>query len=210
MNRTTIIVIGVALIAFFSYVSYKGMQRDPHLLTDSPLIGKQAPDFKLAVLDKPDGTFSPADMKGQVWMLNVWATWCVACRDEHPRLVRYARSAGAVPVVGLNHKEIRGDFALSPDQLIRIVPDQKTVSPQEIVLADQRSSDWLSKHENPYALVIMDIDGRVGLDYGLTGVPETYVIDKQGIIRYKEVGVVTDENLKNKILPLIAELQAKS
>jgi cytochrome c biogenesis protein CcmG/thiol:disulfide interchange protein DsbE len=203
MKRTVIIVVGVALIGFFGYVAYKGMQRDPRIL-DSALIGKPAADFKLAVLDKPGETFSPADMKGQVWMLNVWATWCEACKDEHPLLVAYSQTPDAAPVIGLDHKELTGDYRMNPEQLSRITPEQ------ENILSQQRSSTFLSQHGNPYSMVAMDLDGRVGLDYGLTGVPETYVIDKQGVIRYKETGIITPEKLKNTIMPLIQKLQSES
>ncbi len=118
-----------------------------------------------------------ADMKGQVWLLNVWASWCVACREEHPLLVELGK-AKLVPIVGLNYKD-------EPAAGMR----------------------WLAQHGDPYTLSVVDRDGAVGIDYGVYGVPETFVIDKAGVIRYKQIGPVTVEALEKKILPLVRELQ---
>jgi cytochrome c biogenesis protein CcmG/thiol:disulfide interchange protein DsbE len=142
----------------------------------SPLKDKPAPAFTLPQLAAADKSFSPADMKGKVWLLNVWASWCVSCRQEHPLLVAFAKE-GKVPVVGLNYK----------DQL-----------------ADAKN--WLAKFGDPYVLSAVDADGRVGIDYGVYGVPETYVIDKAGMIRMKHTGPITSESLQKQILPLVAEL----
>jgi len=162
----------------------------------SPLVGKPVPAFSLNRLDQPQKTFSPEEMKGQVWLLNVWASWCVSCRQEHPLLVSFSRRS-PVPLVGLNYKEVRGDGEL----------DMKGIAPeQEKALAWQRGARWLAQHGNPYALTAMDLDGRVGIDFGVYGVPETYVIDKAGIIRMKHTGPITPESLEQRILPLVAEL----
>lgn len=163
----------------------------------SPLVGKPAPAFKLAVLGKEGQTMSPEDMKGKVWLLNVWASWCVSCRQEHPVLVDFSRRGSGTPIVGLNYKELRGDGSID---MRRIAPDQ------EVPLALQRANGWLSEHGDPYRLTVMDIDGRVGIDYGVYGVPETYVIDKAGIIRMKHTGPISPQILSDKILPLVAEL----
>ena len=112
-----------------------------------------------------------------MWLLNVWASWCVACRDEHPVLVAYARTPGAAPVIGLNYKDKRNDGQL-----------------------------WLARHGNPYTLSVFDPDGRIGLDYGVYGVPETYLIDRSGRIRHKHNGPVTPEVLEKTLLPQINEL----
>ena len=142
----------------------------------SPLIGKPAPQFRLPQLHQPEQTFAPAELKGKVWILNVWASWCAACRDEHPVLTDLANSR-IVPVYGLNYKDKR-DEAIA----------------------------WLKRYGDPYDASIFDADGRVGIDYGVYGVPETYIIDKQGVIRYKRIGPVTPEIVQKKIVPLIAEL----
>lgn len=142
----------------------------------SPLINKPAPAFQLPQLHAPDKTFAQKDMLGKVWMLNVWASWCVACREEHPNLVELARS-GVVPIYGLNYKDERADGVA-----------------------------WLARFGDPYQLSAYDRDGRIGIDYGVYGVPETYVIDKAGVIRYKRIGVVTREIVRDKILPLVKEL----
>lgn len=145
----------------------------------SPLIDKPAPAFTLPQLHEPAKQFSPADMKGKVWLLNVWASWCVSCREEHPVLMELA-SRNIVPIYGLDYKDKREDAEL-----------------------------WLKKGGDPYVLSVADAEGRIGIDYGVYGVPETYVIDKQGVIRYKQIGPVTEQSLNEKILPLVAELQAK-
>jgi len=153
-----------------------GLGRNPRELP-SPLVGKPAPAFSLARLDADDTRFAPADMKGQVWVLNVWASWCGACRQEHPVLMDLAK-AGVAPLIGLDYKDAPAD-----------------------------ARRWLAEHGDPYRLSALDRDGRVGIDYGVYGVPETYVIDKAGHIRFKQVGPVTPELLQAKMLPLIRELQ---
>ncbi len=162
----------------------------------SPLVGKPAPAFRLNILDQPGKTFGPDDMKGKAWLLNVWSTWCVSCRQEHPVLVEFAK-AGRIPLVGLNYKEVRGDgeFDMS-----------KMPAGEEVRLASERASRWLSLHGNPYTLAVMDIDGRVGIDYGVYGVPETYVIDATGVIRMKHTGPISPDVLNRKIIPLLTEL----
>ena len=171
-----------------------GLNRDPHEIP-SPLIDKPAPAFSLKTLRQGDKSLSPQDLKGQVWMLNVWATWCTACKDEHPVLVQNAQRL-AVPIIGLSYKEVP-----SSDVPANISQADK------LDLARKRSEQWLSRHGNPYAETVFDLDGRVGIDYGVYGVPETYVIDKQGVIRYKRVGVVTPELIESTLLPLIRKLQ---
>ncbi len=153
-----------------------GLKLDPREVP-SPLVGKPAPAFDLPLLAATDKRFTPKDMQGQVWLLNVWASWCVSCRQEHPLLVQLGR-AGIVPIVGLNYKDQRADGLA-----------------------------WLKQYGDPYTLSAFDLDGRVGIDYGVYGVPETYVIDKAGTIRYKQIGPVTPEALEKKILPLVKELQ---
>ena len=161
----------------------------------SPLVGKPAANFSLPVLGA-DRKFGPEDMKGKVWLLNVWASWCISCRQEHPILVELGRK-NIVPVIGLNYKEVRGDGETDM---------AKTDAASEDKLARQRATKWLTQHGDPYVLSVLDLDGRVGIDYGVYGVPETYIIDKAGIIRMKHTGPVTPDDLRKKILPLVAEL----
>jgi len=144
----------------------------------SPLVGKPAPAFEVPQLAATDKRFSPAEMKGKVWLLNVWASWCVACRVEHPLLVELA-SAGVVPIYGLNYKDKRDEALV-----------------------------WLGRHGNPYVASLVDAEGVVGIDFGVYGVPETFVIDKEGIIRMKHIGPVTPEVLRDTILPLVKKLNA--
>ncbi|GHT90660.1 thiol:disulfide interchange protein [Betaproteobacteria bacterium] len=161
----------------------------------SPFIGKAAPDFSLPQLGK-EATFAPADLQGKVWLLNVWASWCPSCRVEHPVLVDLAKR-DVLPIVGLNYKEVRGDGALDSS---KIAPEE------EKQLATERAQKWLAQHGDPYALSVLDLDGRVGIDYGVYGAPETFLIDKAGVIRFKQIGPITPEALETTLLPLIAEL----
>lgn len=142
----------------------------------SPFIGKPAPKFELPQLHAADHSFQPGDMAGKVWLLNVWASWCVSCRQEHPVLMDLARQ-NVVPIIGLDYKDER-----------------------------QPGIAWLQQHGDPYLLSAYDRDGRIGIDYGVYGVPETFVIDKLGTIRFKHVGPLTQTVLETKILPLIKEL----
>jgi len=176
-----------------------GLNLDPREVP-SPFIGKPAPAFQLSQLEDPAKTITPKDLLGKVWLFNVWSSWCVSCRQEHPALVELAKR-NVVPIIGLNYKEVRGDGAFDASQLSL---------PDETVLARQRAEKWLADHGNPYQMSVLDIDGRVGIDYGVYGVPETFVIDKSGTIRYKQTGPITLDALENKLLPLIRELNAKS
>jgi cytochrome c biogenesis protein CcmG/thiol:disulfide interchange protein DsbE len=172
MTRFAIpLVLFILLVAFLAV----GLRHDPHEVP-SPLIDKPGPAFQLSQLKDPAKSFSAQDMRGKVWLLNVWASWCVTCRDEHPLLIQYSRS-GALPIYGLNYKDKRDD-ALS----------------------------WLGELGDPYVLSVSDTDGRVGVDYGVYGAPETYLIDRDGIIRFKQIGPVTPDVWQEKILPLAQQL----
>jgi cytochrome c biogenesis protein CcmG, thiol:disulfide interchange protein DsbE len=168
------------LVVFLIMVGFlfAGLGLNPRQVP-SPLIDKPAPVFQLQQLHDPEKILSSEDNIGKVWLLNVWASWCVACRDEHPLLVQLA-NAGIVPVYGLNYK-------------------------------DERSTalQWLKNFGDPYAVSVVDPEGRVGIDYGVYGVPETYVIDKKGIIRHKQIGPVTVKSMEETILPLVNELQSQ-
>ena len=174
MIRFLIPLAGFAILVVFLGL---GLQHDPHEVP-SPLIDKPAPTFSLTRLDNPAQVISRADMLGKVWLLNVWASWCVACRDEHQHLLAFAKTK-VVPIYGLNYKDTR------PDGLA-----------------------WLNQLGNPYEASLFDPDGRVGIDYGVYGVPETFVIDKTGTIRYKQIGAITPEVIKEKLLPLLRKLNA--
>ena len=192
MNRFIWPLIGFVVLVALLAVGLNLNPRD----VPSPLVGKPAPMFSLPKVSAPEQAFSPKDMLGKVWLLNVWASWCVSCREEHPVLVDMAKS-GTVTLVGLNYKEVRGDGALDAD---------KFTAEAEKKLALERSNGWLRTHGDPYALSVLDLDGRVGIDYGVYGVPETYIIDKAGVIRMKHTGPISPDVFSGKILPLVAEL----
>lgn len=153
-----------------------GLRLNPREIP-SPFIGKPAPAFRLAQLGEPGKTISSADMAGQVWMLNVWASWCTSCRAEHPVLMDFAKSQ-AIPMIGLDYKDQRDE-----------------------------GNKWLREQGNPYLVSAFDGDGLVGIDYGVYGVPETFVIDKKGAIRMKFTGPLTPEAIRTRLLPLIEELK---
>ena len=167
----------IPLAAFFALATVLavGLDRDPHEVP-SPLIDKPAPKFALSRLDDAKRVVRLDDLRGKAFILNVWASWCVACREEHPVLLDWAKKR-AVPVYGLNYKDKREDGLA-----------------------------WLKGMGDPYRISIFDFDGRVGIDYGVYGVPETYLIDKKGVIRYKRIGPLTPEIVKNTLLPLVKEL----
>jgi len=192
MNRFLWPLIGfVVLVALLAV----GLRLDPRDLP-SPLVGKPAPLFALETIGAARQNFSPQEMRGKVWLLNVWSTWCVSCRQEHPVLVEMAKDK-ALTLVGLNYKEVRGDAAFDVD---------KMAPAAERDLALKRAQAWLKTRGDPYTLSALDLDGRVGIDYGVYGVPETYVIDKAGVIRMKWTGPITPGVFSGKILPLVAEL----
>lgn len=161
-----------ALVVFLAI----GLTLDPKEVP-SPLIGKPAADFQLKQLNSEE-RFSPADLKGQVWILNIWASWCVSCKQEHKLFVDLA-AKHPVTLVGLNYKD-----------------------------TSEEATAWLNKYKNPYKIVIEDPKGRAGIDWGVYGVPETFVMDKQGIIRHKFTGPLTKKRVKEELLPLLEELKA--
>lgn len=169
---------GIPLAVFAVLVGFLfvGLFRDPREVP-SPLIDKPAPAFSLADLHRPGTRVATSDFKGRVWLLNVWASWCVSCRVEHPVLNDMSRK-GIVPIVGLNYKDQRAD-----------------------------ATKWLQQHGDPYVFSVWDIDGKVGIDYGVYGAPETFLIDKQGTIRFKHVGPLSPEVLQTKLLPMVRRLQ---
>ncbi len=189
------------LVPFFLFLALAGflafgLTLNPHEVP-SPLIDKPAPTFRLARLDDPAKAFALEDMRGQVWLLNVWASWCVACRQEHPTLVAMNKR-NIIPIVGLNYKEVRGDGDID-------ARDMELAA--ETGMAVERARGWLSAHGDPYHLSVLDIDGRVGIDFGVYGVPETFLIDQRGNIRYKQIGPITPQVLESVLLPKIEELR---
>ena len=167
----------IGLVVFL----FIGLRRDPREVP-SPLINKAAPVFQLPQLHDPAKTFSAQDMRGKVWLVNFWGTWCIACREEHPWLVEYAK-ANAVPIIGV-------DYKYSTDT------------------SDERAAAvrWLAELGNPYSMIVYDADGRTSIDFGVYGAPETFLIDKQGVIRFKQIGPLTPEDWQNKVLPLVKQL----
>ena len=174
MNKKALIPLGifVVLVVFLAV----GLTLDPKEVP-SPLIGKAAPTFSAPRLHEPTQQFNSKDMLGKVWLLNVWASWCVACRQEHPILMEFAKTK-TLPIIGLDYKDKEAD-----------------------------GLKWLERFGDPYDLSVTDREGRIGIDFGVYGVPETFLIDKAGVIRYKQIGPVTEAALRDKIVPMVRELQ---
>lgn len=174
MNKKALIPLGIfsVLVVFLAI----GLTRDPHEIP-SALINKPASLFTAPRLDAPEQTFSAKEMLGKVWILNVWASWCVTCRQEHPILIDLAKTK-TVPIIGLDWRD-----------------------------KDADGLKWLARFGNPYDVVVSDNSARIGIDFGVTAAPESFVIDKSGVVRYKQNGMITEEALRGTILPLIRELQ---
>jgi len=173
MNRLLLLplVLFIGLVAFLLV----GLRHDPREIP-SPLINKPAPAFQLKQLQDPTKTFSAQEMRGKVWLLNFWGTWCVACREEHPLLIQYAKT-NAVPIYGVDYK------------------DERSTAMQ-----------MLDDEGNPYTLTASDPEGRLSIDYGVYGAPETFLIDRDGVVRYKQIGSITEDAWQKEILPRVKQL----
>jgi cytochrome c biogenesis protein CcmG/thiol:disulfide interchange protein DsbE len=169
--------IPIGLFALLGILLAYGLRLDPRKIP-SPLVGKPLPAFSLPTLHDPKKTLGNADFRGKVVLINVWASWCAACKQEHPVLMRMA-SEKRVPLIGLNYKDKREDGLAT-----------------------------LKAEGNPYDVSLVDTDGRIGLDWGVYGVPETFLIDKDGVIRHKHIGPITPEIWQDKLLPLIVQLSS--
>lgn len=177
MKRALMFLPVLVAVAFGIFL-YAGLGNDPKEL-DSALIGKPVPAFELADLDRPDQTLTASVFEGQVSLLNVWGTWCPACRDEHGDLIWLAEEKG-VPIIGLNYKDNRN-----------------------------QALHWLDDLGDPYQRTLFDPQGTLGFDLGVYGAPETYIIDKQGIVRYRHVGVVNPDVWEQDLEPIVREYQEK-
>jgi cytochrome c biogenesis protein CcmG/thiol:disulfide interchange protein DsbE len=166
----------LAIFLILVIVLGRGLSLDPREVP-SPLLGKTAPPLTLPRLDDAEREFKREDLLGKVWMLNVWASWCVACREEHPELLALAKR-GLLPIYGLNYKDKREDGLA-----------------------------WLNNFGNPYLASAFDAKGRAGIDWGVYGVPETFIIDQQGFVRLKHIGPLTAEVIRTKVEPLLKQLQ---
>ncbi|MBK1672953.1 DsbE family thiol:disulfide interchange protein [Ectothiorhodospira shaposhnikovii] len=155
-----------------------GLTLNPRLVP-SPLVDQPAPRFQLPALEDPERVVGSSDFDGEVVLLNIWASWCVSCRQEHQVLVALANRG--VPIYGLNYKDERSD-----------------------------GLDYLSSMSNPYVWNAHDLEGRVGIDWGVYGTPETFVIDRQGRIRYKHVGPLSWRDAQDKILPMVETLRRET
>lgn len=162
----------IVIFALLAVVLGFGLKLKPSCIP-SPLVGKPAPVFDLVKVEAPNQRISTAQLAGKKYMVNVWGTWCVACRQEHEELLHIAQQ-NVVPIIGIDWKD-------------------------EMGMAQQ----WLSQLGNPYAATGFDGDGRVAIDYGVYGAPETFLISEQGVVIYKYVGVMTEEVWQNQFLPRI-------
>jgi cytochrome c biogenesis protein CcmG/thiol:disulfide interchange protein DsbE len=179
MKRSLIFLLPMVVFLGLAWILYRGLYLDPREVP-TPLIGKPAPDFHSESLETPVRVVDRKDMLGKVWLLNTWASWCVACRQEHPVLVEFAKT-GMIPIVGLDYKDTRVD-----------------------------GMRWLVQFGNPYVTSAFDESGRIGIDYGVYAVPESFLIDKHGVVQFKQIGPFTPELLQETLIPLIQRLNAQA
>ena len=176
MLRTWRYLLPLAIFFGLLWFLYTGLSLNPREIP-SALLNKPVPSFELAQLHAPAQKLGSADMKGQVWLLNVWGSWCVSCRYEHPFLNQLAKEQ-VLPIIGLNWKD----------------------KPED-------AKAWLAKFGDPYNTSVSDLEGRVAIDLGVYGAPETYIIDAAGMIRYKYTGPIDADVLRDKLMPVIRELK---
>lgn len=180
MNPRLLPFLGFVLVfALLGFGIYWSQRHDPREVP-SPLIGKSAPAFSLPVLDDPSKQVGTKELAGQPYLLNVFASWCFACRDEHPILMQDGRRLG-IRLVGFNYKD-------EPDDAKR----------------------WIAQYGNPYDVIIADFPGNVAIDFGVTGAPETFLVDANGIIRYKYISPITPEVIATELLPRISLLKKEA
>jgi cytochrome c biogenesis protein CcmG/thiol:disulfide interchange protein DsbE len=165
----------VLLVALFGFGIWWNTQHDQREVP-SPLIGKPTPAYVLPTLDDPAKNITRADMLGKPYLLNVFASWCFACGEEHPVLMAQGKTLG-VTLVGYNYKDDIGD-----------------------------AKGWLAEHGNPYDMIIVDHSGRTAIDFGVYGAPESFLVDAHGVIRYKRVGPLTPEVIDRELRPALAAL----
>ena len=172
MIRAVLPIVIFLILAGFLYV---GLYKDPSLVP-SPLIGKPVPTFAASALNDPDKIITNKDLLGEYALINVWATWCAACKQEHAALVYLAKQK-KMPIFGLNYKDDRA-----------------------------AAIEWLEQYGDPYVFSVFDENGRIGIDFGVYGAPETFLIDRQGVIRHKLVGIMTPEIWESQFVPIINDL----
>jgi cytochrome c biogenesis protein CcmG/thiol:disulfide interchange protein DsbE len=174
MRRLLPLIVFVLLVVVLGV----GLTRDPSLVS-SPLINKPLPEFSLTLLHRPEITVSKADLGGRPYLLNVWASWCAACRIEHPLLLQLAAQK-TIPIYGLNYRDKRED-----------------------------AHQWLQRLGDPYDAVLFDPEGRTGIDLGVYGAPETYIVDRNGVIVYKHIGPINQADWQDRLQPIITRLSAE-
>jgi cytochrome c biogenesis protein CcmG/thiol:disulfide interchange protein DsbE len=174
-GKTIRFILPLAIFLAIAFFLFRGLSLDPRDVP-SPLIGKPVPQFAMPILSDGTRTLTAAELRGKVYLLNVWGSWCVSCRVEHPVLVELAKR-GAVPIYGLNWKDRQEDAVA-----------------------------WLARFGDPYVASGVDRDGKVAIDFGVYGAPETYLVDRDGIIRFKQTGPLTQKIIEEKIMPLVATL----
>lgn len=184
------------LVLFLGMVVFLavGLTRNPQEIP-SPLIGQSAPVFKLPVVGG-QGEFQTAQFKGQLTLVSLWATWCPGCKQEHPILMALSRQPG-LQMLGINYKELQASE----------LSGQDPKSPEAVQKATARNQAWLKKNGQAFGVNVLDMDGRVGMDFGVYGLPETYLVDRAGVVRFKHAGALTPDVVQQTLLPLLRSLQ---
>lgn len=178
MNRLLPLIGFLLLMALFGFGIWWNTSHVSNYVP-SPLINKPAPEFSLPRLDQPDVDVSRADLLGKPYLLNVFASWCFACGEEHPVLMAEARHLG-VPLIGYNYRDQADD-----------------------------AKAWLARHGSPYHMVITDLSGQTAIDFGIYGAPETFLVDGRGMIRYKHIGPLSETIIERELKPAIRKAAAE-
>lgn len=179
MKRLLPLIVFALLMALFGFGIWWNTSHVSNYVP-SPLINKPAPEFNLPRLDQPETKVSKADLLGKPYLLNVFASWCFACGEEHPVLMADARHLG-VPLIGYNYRDEAAD-----------------------------AKAWLARHGNPYHMVIADLSGQTAIDFGIYGAPETFLVDARGMIRYKHIGPLNEDIIERELKPAIRKAAAES
>jgi len=180
MSKSIKFLTPLALFLALAVLLFYGLGTDPREVP-SPLVGKPAPQFSLPALRDPGRTVSNADLEGKISLVNVWASWCISCRAEHEELMRLSREEQDIQILGLNWKDDAGD-----------------------------ATRMLQMYGNPYLVIAFDPDNKPGIDWGVYGAPETFVVDPHGIIRYKRIGPIDPRVWERTLRPLVQEIKAES
>ena len=177
MSKRLIYLLPLGIFLILAVYFAVGLTKDPRKLP-STLINREVPAFNLPAIQGYERGFSSKDLLGQVTLVNIFGSWCVACLAEHPFLMKLKKD-NVIPIYGIDWRE----------------------------KSDGAATKWLQRHGDPYTLIGDDRDSRVSIDFGVTGAPESFIVDKKGVVRYKHIGPIYPETWADTLLPIVEELR---